>query len=142
MAAGRRPSSEKASRGEQVFIGFMQSLGLHYAERYPVSRYADEAHLSVRHFSSLIRAYTGQKPMEWIIVYTIGQAKHLLSQTELSVKEIAGQLGFPEQFTFRKYFKTHAGMSPTRFRFNSHSAGVGRGSSPQTLVSSQTIRES
>ena len=38
--------------------------------------------------------------MEWIIVYTIGQAKHLLSQIELSVKEIAGQLGFPEQFTF------------------------------------------
>ena len=40
----------------------------------------------------------------------------LLSQTELSVKEIAEILGFPEQFTFRKYFKTHAGMSPTDFR--------------------------
>lgn len=124
MAAGKRPAHEKVSRGEQLFIGFMQSLGLHYSERYPVSRYAEEAHLSVRHFSSLIRAYSGQKPMEWMITYTIGQAKHLLSQTELSVKEIADQLGFPEQFTFRKYFKTHAGMSPTQFRSKSPSRVV------------------
>lgn len=41
--------------------------------------------------------------MEWITTYTIGQAKHLLSQTDLSIKEIAEQLGFPEQFAFRKY---------------------------------------
>lgn len=75
--------------------------GRHYAERYPVGRYADEANLSVRHFSKIIHNYTGQTPMQWIISYTVNQAKRLLSQTELSVKEIAEKLGFPEQFTFR-----------------------------------------
>lgn len=116
MASRKMPVKEKSSRGERVFIGFMQSLGQHYAERYPVGRYADEANLSVRHFSKIIHDYTGQTPMQWIISYTVSQAKRLLSQTELSVKEIAEKLGFPEQFTFRKYFKTHAGMSPTDFR--------------------------
>ena len=116
MAANKRPAKEKRSRGEQVFIGFMQSLGQHYADRYPVSRYAEEAHLTVRHFSTLIRQYTGQTPMQWITTYTISQAKHLLSQTSLPIKEISEKLGFPEQFTFRKYFKTHAGESPTAFR--------------------------
>lgn len=116
MAVNRRPKTEKASRGELVFIDFMQSLGLHYAQRYPVAHYAEEAHISIRHFSSLIRGYTGHSPMEWITTYTIGQAKHLLSQTSLSVKEISERLGFPEQFSFRKYFKTHAGISPTEFR--------------------------
>lgn len=59
--------------------------------------------------------------MQWITSYTVSQAKCLLSQTGLSVKEIAARLGFPEQFTFRKYFKTHAGMSPTEFRLaNGH----------------------
>lgn len=101
MTVNNRPSNEKPSRGEQVFIGFMQSLGLHYAERYPVSRYAEESHLTVRHFSALIHQYSGQTPMQWIVSYTISQAKHLLSQTELSVKVIAEKLGFPEQFTFR-----------------------------------------
>ena len=34
----------------------------------------------------------------------------------IQVKDVADSLGFPEQFTFRKYFKTHTGMSPTEFR--------------------------
>ncbi len=44
------------------------------------------------------------------------QAKYLLSQTDISVKEIAGQLGFPEQFTFREYFKRVVGVSPSEYR--------------------------
>lgn len=121
MVTSRVPVKEKSSRVERVFIGFMQSLGQHYAERYPVARYASEANLSVRHFSKVIHNYTGQTPMQWITSYTVSQAKRLLSQTGLSVKEIADRLGFPEQFTFRKYFKTHAGMSPTEFRLaNGH----------------------
>ncbi|MBO6073593.1 MAG: helix-turn-helix domain-containing protein, partial [Paludibacteraceae bacterium] len=34
-------------------------------------------------------------------------------------KEVAAELGFPEQFTFRKYFKTHTGISPSEFRHQS-----------------------
>lgn len=116
LASGKRPSDAKPSRGEQVFITFMQGLGQHYAEHWPVARYAEEANLSVRHFSSLVRGYTGQKPVQWIAIYTIGQAKNLLSHTDLAVKEIAEQLGFPEQFTFRKYFKKNTGLSPTEYR--------------------------
>ncbi len=116
MVANKAPAKEKISRVESVFIGFMHSLGQHYAERYTVARYADEANLSVRHFSKIIHGYTGQTPMQWIISYTTSQAKRLLSQTGLSVKEIAERLGFPEQFTFRKYFKQHTGLSPKAYR--------------------------
>ncbi|MBQ6306127.1 MAG: helix-turn-helix transcriptional regulator, partial [Bacteroidales bacterium] len=58
----------------------------------------------------------GHTPMEWIIIITIAHAKRLLSQPDIQVKEVADQLGFPEQFTFRKYFKQHTGMSPRAFR--------------------------
>ena len=29
---------------------------------------------------------------------------------------VAYELGFPEQFTFRKYFKSHTGQSPTEYQ--------------------------
>ena len=116
MASNRHPVVEKPSHGEQVFVDFMRSLSLHYAERHTVGDYAAEAALSVRHFSSLIQQHTGQTPMQWIHLFVIGQAKHLLMQSDLQVKEIADRLGFPEQFTFRKYFKTHTGLSPTEYR--------------------------
>ena len=43
-------------------------------------------------------------------------AKTLLDKSSKSIKEISQELGFPEQFTFRKYFKQHTGMSPTDYR--------------------------
>lgn len=117
VASRRNPTIEKPSRGEQVFVGFVQSLALHYADRREVGDYAAEACLSVRHFSSLIQKHTGHTPMYWIhIIIIISRAKHLLMQQDLRVKDIADRLGFPEQFTFRKYFKTHTGMSPTEYR--------------------------
>ena len=116
IATGTRPEAEKPSRGEQVFVGFMQSLGRDYAQRRTVAGYADDAALSVRHFSTLIRQYSDHTPKQWITTFTIAQAKSLLLQPDLPVKEIAARLGFPEQFTFRKYFKTYTGLSPTEFR--------------------------
>lgn len=34
----------------------------------------------------------------------------------MNIKQIAEQLNFPEQFTFRKYFKQHTGLSPKAYR--------------------------
>lgn len=116
MASTKYPAAEKPSRSEQIFVGFVQSLAIHYAERRTVADYAAEASLSVRHFSTLVQQHSGRTPKQWIHLFTIGQAKHLLLQSNLQVKEIADRLGFPEQFSFRKYFKTHTGMSPSECR--------------------------
>lgn len=59
---------------------------------------------------------SGYTPMEWINMVTINQAKNLLRQADIQVKRVADEFGSPEQFTFRKYFKAHTGMSPTEFR--------------------------
>lgn len=116
FASTERPEVDTPSRDEQLFVDFMRSLTLHYADRFNVADYAAEACLTVRHFSSLIQQYSGQTPKQWIHTFTINQAKHLLMQPGMQVKEVADRLGFPEQFTFRKYFKTHTGLSPTDYR--------------------------
>lgn len=58
----------------------------------------------------------GLHPDGWINMVTINQAKNLLRQADIQVKRVADEFGSPEQFTFRKYFKAHTGMSPTEFR--------------------------
>ena len=42
--------------------------------------------------------------------------KYLLRQPDILVKQVADELGFPEQFSFRKYFKSHTGQSPTEYQ--------------------------
>ena len=37
---------------------------------------------------------------------------------------VAYELGFPEQFTFRKYFKSHTGQSPTEYQQAQKTDGI------------------
>lgn len=95
---------------------FLVLLNLHFKRERSVQFYAAELGFSTGHFTALIKAQTGQPPSAWIATVTMTQARALLLNTRRSIKEIAAELGFPEQFTFRKYFKLHAGVSPKEFR--------------------------
>lgn len=104
------------SRKRQVLTTFLLALNQEYKRQRTVQYYATQQNLSSRHFADIIKQESGYTPMEWINMVTINQAKNLLRQPNILVKQVADELGFPEQFTFRKYFKVHTGMSPTEFQ--------------------------
>ncbi len=104
------------SHKRQVLITFLLALNQEYKQHRTVQYYADKQGLSPRHFADIIKQESGYTPMEWINMATINQAKYLLRQPDILVKQVADELGFPEQFTFRKYFKSHTGQSPTEYQ--------------------------
>lgn len=110
--------SPVASSNKQEIIAYRFILALHehYSHERRVSWYASEAHLSPGHFTAIIKAATGRTPSEWIATVTTTYAKLLLEQRDKSIKQIAAELNFPEQFTFRKYFKKYIGVSPKDYR--------------------------
>ncbi len=112
----RAVSPESPTQSENVVIRFLSSLNINYKSQRSVAFYAAEANLSQSHFSRLIKLGTGLPPSEWITTVTIINAKQLLVQTDMSIKEIASELNFPEQFTFRKFFKQYVGIPPTEYR--------------------------
>ena len=95
---------------------FLQSLVKNHTTERQVAFYADQAGLSQRYFSSIVSERIGMTPIEIITLVTINNAKRLLHEKGVQVKSVAEHLGFPEQFTFRKYFKTHTGMSPRAYQ--------------------------
>jgi AraC-like DNA-binding protein len=46
----------------------------------------------------------------------LDQARLLLADARLSVKDVAAQLSFSSEFYFSHFFRHHTGMSPSRFR--------------------------
>lgn len=104
------------SRKRQVLTTFLLALNQEYKQQRTVQYYATQQNLSSRHFADIVKQESGYTPMEWINMVTINHAKNLLQQPNVLVKQVADELGFPEQFTFRKYFKVHTGMSPTEFQ--------------------------
>lgn len=108
--------SEPIGKNESVVYNFIYSLHMNYKNRCNVAFYAEEAKLSTGHFTSIVKQKTGKSPSEWIIAITIVNAKLLLEKSKKSIKEIASELNFPEQFTFRKYFKQYVGVPPKQYR--------------------------
>lgn len=92
---------------------FFDAVVAHHKESREVQFYADLLHLSPKYFSALIKRCTGMGAGEWIASYVIVQAKAMLNtRLDLSIQQIASELGFPDSSTFSRYFKKNTGLSP------------------------------
>lgn len=72
--------------------------------------------ISPMYLSSLLKSLTGLTTQQHIHEKLIEKAKEKLSTTELSVSEIAFQLGFEHSQSFSKLFKMKTNVSPLAFR--------------------------
>ncbi|RCR70730.1 helix-turn-helix domain-containing protein [Larkinella punicea] len=77
---------------------------------------ADSLNISSKYLGSLLKQLTGLTTQQHIHEKLIGKAKEKLSTTELSVGEIAYELGFEHSQSFSKLFKTKTKQSPLEFR--------------------------
>ncbi|GAB3809139.1 AraC family transcriptional regulator [Spirosoma humi] len=77
---------------------------------------ADCLNLSPKYLSSLLKVLTGQNTQQHIHEKLIEKAKEKLSTSELTVSEIAYELGFEHLQSFSKLFKTKTNQSPLEFR--------------------------
>jgi len=77
---------------------------------------ADALHVSTSYISSLLKALTGQSTQQHIHDKLIEKAKEKLSANELSISEIAYELGFEHPQSFSKLFKMKTSLSPLEFR--------------------------
>jgi AraC family transcriptional activator of pobA len=77
---------------------------------------ADTLNVSPSYLSSLLKVLTGQSTQQHIHEKLIEKAKEKLSTTDLSVSEIAYELGFEHSQSFNRLFKSKTNLSPLEFR--------------------------
>ncbi|WP_207515822.1 helix-turn-helix domain-containing protein [Longitalea luteola] len=83
----------------------------------PTAQYiAGLLNISPNYLGSLLKSLTGQHTQQHIHNKLIEKAKEKLSTTDLSVSEIAYELGFEHPQSFSKLFKTKTNLSPLEFR--------------------------
>lgn len=116
FAINQPTEKRKLSRQEQVFRNFTLSLSKNFKEHRTVEFYADEACLTPKHFSTVIKAKSGKLPTEWITERTIVLIKFLLDNTDMSIQEISNDLNFSNQSFFTRYFKSNTGLTPSAYR--------------------------
>lgn len=110
---------KKKKLNEDLFEHFYTEIIKHYRESREISFYAKILCLTPKYFATIIKKTTGIEAKDWINRYVIIEAKWLLlHERQKSVQQIADYLGFTEQASFSRLFKTYEGITPTDFRNN------------------------
>jgi AraC family transcriptional activator of pobA len=104
------------SRLEDVLTAYFNSDDLMKRGLPTVQYIADTLNVSPNYLSGLLKVLTGQSTQQHLHNKLIEKAKEKLSTSNLSVSEIAYELGFEHSQSFSKLFKTKTNLSPLEFR--------------------------
>jgi AraC-like DNA-binding protein len=116
----------EGNRSSLIVKNFKRLLETHYRNLrkgasdkvFRIQEYAEALHLHPNYLNTVIKIKTGKPVGAWITEKTIAEAKSLLSNSDISIKEIAWGLGFAEAPHFSNYFKKYTNISPVLYRRN------------------------
>ena len=103
----------------EIVSSVMIYLRENYDKQIDFASIAEAQAISAPYLSKLFHDHAGTSPSRYLTEYRMQQAKKLLVDSRLSIKEIANSVGYPDQFHFSKSFKGLTGMSPAQFREDS-----------------------
>jgi AraC family transcriptional regulator, transcriptional activator of pobA len=112
----KKTNHQLLDRLEKLLSDYFDSENLIEKGLPTVQYLADELLLSPNYLRSLLKSLTGLNAQQHIHEKLIVKAKEKLSTTNLSISEIAYELGFEYSQSFSKLFKSKVGQSPVAFR--------------------------
>jgi transcriptional regulator GlxA family with amidase domain len=122
----------KAARRIESSLHYMMA---HLNEPMKISTLSAMVGLSESCFFAHFKNATGHTPVKLLIRARMRWAGELLKGTDLQIKEIAGLVGYDDQFYFSRLFKSVHGLSPRDYRTRQETASVARAESPTPSVS-------
>ncbi|OKH20361.1 hypothetical protein NIES593_19250 [Hydrococcus rivularis NIES-593] len=77
---------------------------------------ASVAQMSAYHFCRLFKRSIGESPHQFLMRQRLEAARRLLRETDLSVAEVALEIGYQSPSHFATLFKRHTGVTPKQYR--------------------------
>ena len=107
-----RRESDAAALAERVRLYLQEN----YNQPVDFSSLADSLAVSSPYLSKLFHEQEGKSPSRYLTELRMRKAQKLLMDTQLTVREIAVRVGYPDPFHFSRNFKNAMGISPVQFR--------------------------
>ena len=95
---------------------FTEVLERDYARHHDAGHYADALAVPAAALSKALSEATGKTTKELILDRVMVEAARLLRFTDLTVGQVAAQVGFTDPLYFSRAFKRQRGESPQAFR--------------------------
>ncbi|MFC0775429.1 AraC family transcriptional regulator [Terrimonas alba] len=108
--------SESQSKSFELVKNFFALIEKQYITRRMVTDYAEELVITPNYLNEVVKKLTGFPASHHIQQRIVLEAKRQAAYSNLSMKEIAYQLGFDDIAHFSKFFKNASGQSFTDFK--------------------------
>jgi AraC family transcriptional regulator, transcriptional activator of pobA len=109
------------SKDYSVFIKLLEE---NYSKFYCINEYSQLLKISARQLNKIVKSNSGRTTCELVSNKMISEAKKSLTESNLSIKEIAFNLGFVDQYYFSRYFKKYTGLSPKNYKVSNASMSI------------------
>lgn len=112
-------------KSENLFSGKGNSLRLenafayveeHYSSNFKIADLASECHMSETHFRRIFQEKMNMTPIEYVNFVRVKKACELIDKTDISMEDVAEQVGFVTPSTFNRNFRRIIGTSPYQWK--------------------------
>ena len=106
----------KSSQKDVLFQRFITMINQRGNTEREVRSYAERLLVTPKYLSAVCKEKSGRTALDLITEVSVRNIRYYLLQTDLSVKEIAFKMDFPDVSFFCKYTRKHLGQSPLEYR--------------------------
>lgn len=97
------------------YIAFKLAVETHLTEQNDVHSIAEQLAMTTSSLYGVVKEFSGVSPKEWMTNRLMLEAQRKLQYSELSVKELAYELGFNDPGYFSRAFKKSTGKSVSNY---------------------------
>lgn len=108
--------STKKNAAFRITQAYKNALSQHIYKKQHVTEYADLLAVTPDHLNKCVRTITGESAQDLLMDMLLLEAKVLLSQTGLSIGEIAYKLSEKTPSDFSRFFKAKTGLTPKQYK--------------------------
>ncbi|WP_294789429.1 helix-turn-helix domain-containing protein [Prevotella sp.] len=101
---------------KEVYEVFLHHLYRHFRKERQIRFYADKLNVSAPYISRLVKEISGSTVYDHVSSLIYKEICNLLTQTDMTMGEIADQLSFSDQSAMTNFFKQRSGMTPLAYR--------------------------
>ena len=112
----QRSISHDLGHKKAVYEVFLHHLYRNFRKERQIRFYADKLNLSAPYLSRLVKEISGSTINDHVTSLLYKEICNMLTQTDMTMGEIADHLNFSDQSALTNFFKQRSGMTPIAYR--------------------------
>lgn len=101
---------------DEVILNAIEVINKNISNKINLKQIAKDSYLSYIQFSRRFKAETGLSPQDYVNSVRMEKARYLLVKEDVSIKKIAFECGFANEYYFSKFFKKYNNITPSKYR--------------------------